>query len=38
MKELLSYIAVLFMVTGCQNEPPELIGIKTLTDKETFIL
>jgi hypothetical protein len=36
MKKLLYCIALLYLVTGCQQESRELIGIDILTDKETF--
>jgi len=36
MKKLSYFIAVLLLITGCQMESRELIGIKIITDKETF--
>ncbi len=36
MKNLLIYIAVLWLTLGCQQQKQELIGIKIITDKETF--
>jgi len=36
MKKLLYCTALFFLVSGCQQQSHELIGIKILTDKETF--
>ena len=36
MKKLLSLTALLMLLIGCQNESQELIGIKVISDKETF--
>ena len=36
MKRLSYFIAVVLLIFGCQKESRELIGIKILTDMETF--
>ena len=36
MKKLFYYITLLLLIIGCQKKPQELIGIKIITDKETF--
>jgi hypothetical protein len=36
MKKLVYYITLLLLIIGCQKKSNDLIGIKILTDKETF--
>ena len=36
MKKLFFYITLIILMIGCQKKSQELIGIKILTDKETF--
>ena len=36
MKKLFNYILLLLLTAGCQPESRELIGIKIITDKDTF--
>jgi hypothetical protein len=36
MKKLFNYLFLLLLIVGCQKKSQELIGIKIITDKETF--